>query len=308
MLKKILKWALVVVVALALILVVTGWFLVNKTEKQLAKVYEIEPTPIFIPNDSAYIAHGRVWAMVLCAHCHGTNMAGLEFFNEPEFGVVDSPNLTSGLGGVGADYTDMDWIRSVKHGVKKSGQALFIMPSRDFNNLGDEDMGEIVAYLKTLPPVDNQMQTVPELTVLSKVLIALGAFGDVFAVEVIDHQAISYIPPQQGPSSEYGSYLVDVFGCRICHGPKLNGGKDPDPSAPFAPNLTPGGNLANWSNEQFTNTMRTGMTPEGKALDLKYMPWTGLASMPDDDLTAVYLFLKSQPELETPEEFIVKKE
>ncbi|HEY9113621.1 MAG TPA: c-type cytochrome, partial [Bacteroidales bacterium] len=299
MLKKILKWTLIVIAAIVILLAFSGWFLVNNSEKQLAKVYEVEPTPIFIPDDSASIAHGRVWAMVLCAHCHGTNLAGTHFFNEPTFGVVDSPNLTSGEGGIGGQYTDIDWIRAIKHGVKKSGQAAFVMPSADFNKLGDEDLGELIAYLKSIPPVDNQMQTVPDLTNLSKILISVGAFGDVFPAEVIDHQAPSFIPPQQGPSAEYGSYLVDVFGCRTCHGPKLNGGKDPDPTAPFAPNLTPGGNLANWSNEQFTNTMRTGMTPEGKALDLNYMPWTGLASMPDDDLTAVYLFLKSQPNLET---------
>jgi len=307
MLKKLLKWGLIVIAFIAILLIASGWFLVSKTDKQLTKVYEVEPAPIFIPKDSSSIAHGRVWTMILCAHCHGTNLAGTHFFNDPKFGIIDSHNLTSGKGGVGGHYTDMDWVRTIKHGVKPDGHAVFAMPSVDFNKLGDEDLGEIIAYLKTLPPVDNQLQETPELTAFSKILNSLGAFGPMFSAEVIDHQAPSFIPPPKGASAEYGSYLVDVFGCRTCHGQKLNGGKDPNPNAPFGPNITPGGHLGNWNTEQFTNTMRTGMTPEGKSLDLNFMPWTGLANMPDDELTAVFLYLKSQPTLETPEEFIAKK-
>ena len=299
MLKKILKWTLIVLVAIVLILVVSGWFIANKTEKRMNKVYTIEPAPIFIPGDSASIAHGRAWTMVLCAHCHGTNLAGTQFFDDPDFGIIDSPNLTRGKGGVGSHYTDIDWIRTLRHGVKPNGHAAFVMPSADFNKLSDEDLGEIIAYVKSVPPVDNQLRTVPELTTLSKILASVGAFGDIFAAEVIDHNAPANIAPPEGASIEYGSYLVDVFGCRTCHGQQLNGGQDPNPNAPPSPNLTRGGNLGNWNISQFRNTMRTGVTPEGKSLDMNFMPWTGLASMTDDNLDAVFLYLQSQPKLET---------
>jgi mono/diheme cytochrome c family protein len=234
-------------------------------------------------------------------------MAGTHFFNDPTLGVIDSPNLTSGKGGRGGQYTDIDWIRSIKHGVKPNGHATFVMPAVDYNKLDDEDLGEIIAYLKSLPPVDNEMQTVPQLTAFAKILNSVGAFGDVFSAEVIDHKAPSAIAPPEGATVEYGSYLVDVFGCRTCHGEKLNGGKNPNPNAPFSPNLTRGGNPGNWTNEQFRNTMRTGMTPEGKSLDDYFMPWTGLASMTDDNLDAVFFYLQSQPKLETSDEYFEKK-
>ena len=60
-------------------------------------------------------------------------------------------------------------------------------------------------------------------------------------------------------------------------------------------NLTPGGELQGWTEEMFINTLRTGVTPSGHQLDNQYMPWKQSSQMTDDELKAVFLFLRSLP-------------
>jgi hypothetical protein len=164
--------------------------------------------------------------------------------------------------------------------------------------MSQEHLGEIIAFLKTLPPVDKEWLEEPELKTMTKLLAAVGAFGPYLPAEIIDHTAGYETAPLEGPTSEYGDYLVKVFGCRTCHGMELNGGKDPDPNAPFSPNITPGGNLGNWSRDEFSKAMTTGWTPEGKQMS-DYMPWKATKHMSETELAAVYNYLKSLPALET---------
>ena len=63
------------------------------------------------------------------------------------------------------------------------------------------------------------------------------------------------------------------------------------------PNLTTGGEVAFWSEEEFIATMRTGVTPGGHQLN-EYMPWKYFGQMTDDELKAVWLYLQSLPALE----------
>ena len=70
--------------------------------------------------------------------------------------TLAASNLTSGLGGKGREYTDIDFVRAIRHGIGKDRKSLVIMPSQYFNKFSDEDVGAIVAYLKSLPPVDNE--------------------------------------------------------------------------------------------------------------------------------------------------------
>jgi len=104
--------------------------------------------------------------------------------------------------------------------------------------------------------------------------------------------------PVIGVTAEYGQYLVNIAGCQTCHGAELAGGKDPDPAAPSAPNLTPGGELNVWSEADFIQVLRTGITPTGRQLS-DYMPWKSFGKMSDDELRAIWLYLESLPALET---------
>jgi mono/diheme cytochrome c family protein len=158
--------------------------------------------------------------------------------------------------------------------------------------MSEQDLAEVIAYIKTIPPVDKEWRETPEISPMAKALAAMGAFGTYLAAEKIDHSAGFKDAPPAGPTKEYGAYLVSVFGCMHCHGLELNGGKSPEPHSPIAPNITPGGNIGYWSKEAFHVALTTGWTPDGKQLS-EYMPWKATANMSADELTAVYDYLMS---------------
>jgi mono/diheme cytochrome c family protein len=299
MFKKILKWSLIVIGILIVVIATSVYFLSAKTDKRISKIYSVTPQMISIPSDSASVEKGRYLAHVLCAECHGgAGFSGKRFFDDPKLGRIDAPNLTRGVGGIGASFSDEDWIRVLRDGVKPDGKAVFVMPAKDFNAMSEADLGCVIAYMKTIPPVNKEWSKTIHFTTFAKVLIALGAFGDVIAAESIDHNSRPETAPTQGPTIEYGNYMVKIFGCRTCHGINLNGGKHPDPNAPFSPNLTKGGELGKWDLNEFKTAMRTGKTPDNRMLT-EYMPWRALANMKDEDLEAVYHYIQSLPGMET---------
>lgn len=109
-------------------------------------------------------------------------------------------------------------------------------------------------------------------TPLARILLAAGMLGQLPA-EAVSHE-VHVTAPEQGVSVEYGKYLVDTNDCRVCHGPDLNVGPFPDPNiTKISPNLTPGGEIGFWSEEDFINAIRTGRTPSGHQMDPDFMPW-----------------------------------
>jgi mono/diheme cytochrome c family protein len=132
---------------------------------------------------------------------------------------------------------------------------------------------------------------------MAKILYAVGGFGDLLYAEVIDHENRPETPAV-GMTVEYGEYLVDIHGCKSCHAPNLAGAQPAEPGAPFAPNLTPGGELLAWSEADFIETIRTGVTPSGHELT-DSMPWIGLRHLSDEDLQVIWLYLQSLDPLDT---------
>ncbi len=288
--KKLLIIAGIVLGGLVAVLVVVVGALYANGSARLSRTYDIQPDAVALPNDAEALAEGKRLASIYCASCHGENFAGTDFFNDPALAVVDAPNLTAGRGGIAASYTDSDWVRSVRLGVDPQGRPLFIMPSKDFYYFSDQDLGSIIAYLKSVAPVDNLSEDY-EITVMGRALIAAGAFGDIIAAESIDHRAARPSVPARGDTAEYGAYLANTFGCITCHGAELAGGKSPEPGAPLGPNLTPGGSLAQWAPQDFINVIRARRSD--------FMPFESLNKMSDEELTAIFLYLQSLPALET---------
>ncbi|MCB9344178.1 MAG: c-type cytochrome [Lewinellaceae bacterium] len=294
--KKAFKWIGIVILSLIIIALGTAFYLNSAAKSRFAKKYDIQPRAINIPTDSASIASGKNLVTAMCTTCHGDDLGGTEFFVTDDLGTINAPNLTPG--GVGKTNSDLDWDRAIRHGIGGDKRPLFIMPASDFQYFSDEHMGQMIAYLKTLPPVESNW-VLPKTTLLCNILVQTGAFGDVLNAETIDHNAPSHTAPERGATADYGNYLVKVGGCRTCHGPELNGGKDPNPEAPPGPNLTPGGSLPSWGEDGFIKTMRTGSTPMGKDLNGEFMPWKSIGTLEDDQLQAIYTYLMSLPKMET---------
>jgi mono/diheme cytochrome c family protein len=118
------------------------------------------------------------------------------------------------------------------------------MPANDFYYLSDQDLGDLLAYVKSVPPVEREIPDPPNsFTFLGGVMYGAGLFGDLLRAGTIDQVNRPPAPAGPGVTPEYGKYLVDINGCHGCHGAELAGGKTSDPASPLAPNLTPGGEL-----------------------------------------------------------------
>lgn len=295
--KNVLKWiGIVVGVVVALIVVAVSGLYIN-AQLQFNKTYDKQVEAVAIPTDAGSIANGRHIAQTRCIGCHGADLSGGQFFEDPAIGYVDAANLTAGKGGKGSTYSDADFVRAIRYGVRSDGTSVFIMASQAFYYFSDKDLGSLIAYLRTVPPVDKEPRP-RTFTFMANLLYGAGLFGDLLPADNIDH-AHRPPAPEPGITIEYGDYQVRTNDCRACHGEQLAGGKSSDPSAKVAPNLTPGGELNGWTEEQFLNTLRTGVTPEGRQLDGTQMPLKEVGALTDDELKAIFKYLGSLPKLVT---------
>lgn len=258
--------------------------------------YNVPVETLTIPTDEASIARGEhIATLHLCRICHTEALSG-QAVSIPGLLTFGIPNLTSGVGGVGATNTDEDWVRAIRHGVGHDYRGLVMMPARTFYYLSDKDLSALIAYLKSLPPVDNELPPT-DLGPLGRVMLALGQLPpDIIPnVTMIEHDAPRPVAPEPGVTVEYGEYLA--YTCALCHGPNFNGQTVQIDGPPvLSTNLTPGSELRSWSEEDFIATLRTGVTPSGHQLKGE-MPWKYLGQMTDDELKAVWLYLQSLPAL-----------
>ncbi len=232
--KRILKWTVMGLAGAAVVVLLGAVGMLLATDMRLAKTYTVAAPPLPVAGDGAAIAQGRHLAEVYCTRCHGEQLEGGPFFAAASLGLVDAPNLTRGRGGVGAAYAAADWVRAIRHGIRPDGKPLFIMPSGDFQHFGAADLGALIAYLKHVPPVDNQTRA-RTFTPLARILYTAGAFGSQIPAERIDHKAAWPTAPEVGPTAEYGAYIATLGGCRTCHGADLGGGRDGDPQGAARP-------------------------------------------------------------------------
>jgi mono/diheme cytochrome c family protein len=263
------------------------------SERRMHRTYRVEPPAVAIRSDAQTVARGKHIALTRgCTDCHGENLGGKTFIDAPPMARLFADNLTPGRGGVGKRYRDGDWVRSIRHGVDPAGKPLLFMPSHEYNTLSDEDAGALVAYLKTVPPVDNSL---PENSVgpIGRVLYLTGQVPLVPA-ELIDHKARPRAAPPVGPTAAYGKYLAT--GCTGCHGQGFSGGEiGGPPGIPEAANLTPHATgLARWTEQDFIRALREGKRPDGSKID-DFMPWRTTARMTDDEIRALWAYFRTLP-------------
>lgn len=278
-----------------------------------ARRYAAPEPAVQASADPLVIARGRYLALgpAACIYCHRPKadwprldrgeappLSGAHEFPLP-FGSVFSSNITSDREtGIGA-ASDGAVARVLRYGVRRDGHAA--VPLMEFQNLSDEDLVAIVSFLRAQPPVRLQVPA-HRLTPLGKLLLGV-------AMKPAGPRGT---PPRVSPSGatvERGAYLAnDVAVCVTCHtdrgprgalvGPPFAGGQRMDFAGDPArvlvtPNLTPDpgtGRIAAWPEDAFIARFRAGpLIPE------TIMPWGAYARMTDDDLRAIYRYLKSLP-------------
>lgn len=285
--RKVLKWIGISLVTLAGAVLLAVAVLLFLGGRKLSATRTVTVAAVAVPGDPAAVERGAHLARSRCAFCHGDDLGGKKFIDDASFMVVNAPNLTRGAGGRGGAYTDdAAWVRAIRHGVDASGRALIVMPAEVYYFLSDYDIGDLVSYLKTLPPVDRSWPA-PQASLLAKALLGAGKLDGMVPFLYMDHQAARPAQPPAGATVANGEYIVRTFGCRNCHGPDLAGQQVPGGSGLFAPNITPGGSIGDWSEEDFLMMVQEQDSPE--------MPWSSLRAMSEDEQRAIYRFLMALP-------------
>jgi mono/diheme cytochrome c family protein len=228
-----------------------------------------------------------------CIDCHGGDLSGGVMMDAMPVARLFGPNLTTGQGSRTTGYGPADWDRIVRHGVRADGRPA-TMPSGDFQRMSDQELSDIVSYVRSLPAVDNTMPPVV-LGRLGKVLVATGQLP--FSADLIESHRAEHpaVPPAAEVSVEFGEHLAGV--CTGCHGPNLAGGPiaGGDPSWPPARNLTPHEQgLGPWSYEQFVTAMREARRPDGSQLREPMAAMVPAARrMTEVELEALWIYLRS---------------
>lgn len=302
------RWPALVAAALAAL----AGSLVAAVEWRWTRRFDAPYPAIAAGTDPALIDRGAylVYGPAACAYCHVPRedwdrldrgerlpLSGRHVFRLP-FGELYSSNLTpDGATGIGRQ-TDGDVARVLRHGVRADGRAAF--PLMEFQ-LADDDLMAIVSFLRAQPGVP---LAVPEhrLSLFGKALMA-------FAVTPVQP---AEAPPSRSPTGATvarGAYLAHhVSSCVSCHtdrgrdgalvGPPFAGGQRMDVAAAatkvyVTPNLTPDAltsPIGAWSEDAFVRRFRAGPQVPGTP-----MPWGAFARASDDDLRAIYRYLRTLP-------------
>ena len=293
MTRRILRWAGWVFGAIFALAAIGAGVVYAASERRLRQTFDTSVDSITVPRDPASIARGEhlVRAVVNCTLCHGSDLGGAVYSSSPAIGTVAGPNLTRGQGGVGADYTDMDYVRAIRRGVRRDGRSLIVMPSEVFTHMSQEDLGAVVAFLNHTPPVDRDVPR-SGFGPVGRALLAAGKMNILVA-----GKTPRLVPPVSVPRDEtaaYGKYIADISGCHGCHGYGLSGGRVAGPPGlPPASNLTPSG-IGTWTEADFTRALREGKRPDGMPLN-EFMPWKVFRGMTDAEIHALWLYLTSVP-------------
>lgn len=301
------------VIACILLVVIAGGAVFVGSRQHLT--FDAPYPDVVASKDSAIVERGHyiVRTVAPCASCHGDPtqraanaqgaevplVGGFEFAIPP--GKFYTRNLTpdsaTGLGAV----SDKAIARALRYGVGHDGRAL--LPFMEMQGLSDDDLQAVVSYLRTQPPVNHPVPN-HQFNMLGKVIRAT------VMSKPTGPSATPLTKSPRGASIETGRYLVEsVALCWACHtersqmtgaltGPKFGGTKgfteSDDPAHTWSPpNITSDpatGRLGVLTEDQFVARFRQGRIVPGSP-----MPWQAFSKMNEEDLRAIYRYLKTIP-------------
>jgi mono/diheme cytochrome c family protein len=264
---------------LLLVLAIAGIYAISGFK--LRRTYAVDVVAMPIPTDAASIAEGRRMARILGCYkgCHGKEAEGGVLFGNtlPQrllLGHVTAPDLTRAV----HELSDEDLVRVVRHGVLPNGRSVDIMPSIAFRDLSDADLGNIIAFLRSLQRSDGPGLEGQSLGLLPRTRMAIGQWEP--PAHTIDHDAPRLDPGGPSDPVARGRYLTHIA-CAGCHDRDLSGGR-------AGINVAV---VADYTLEEFRTLVRT-LTPPGKTppkeptdFELRFAGFT------DPEIDAMYAYI-----------------
>lgn len=248
------------------------------SQRMLHRTYEAPLAAFSVPNDPALLAEGERLARVhSCIFCHGDTLQGTVHIDEPFLVRIVAPGLTR----VAREYSDAELERVIRRGVRRDGRSVWAMPSPMYYHLVDEDLGALLAYLRSVEP-RKELGAEFRPRLLARLLIAAGKFRPLVAQ--IDTTIARPALDRRDPLA-FGRYLA-LSSCSSCHGADLRGG-----NRGFAPDLRIGGAF---TSEAFVRLMREGVGLDGRELRLMGgVARNGFSHFTDAEITALHTYLRS---------------
>jgi len=295
--RKLIRVAGTVAAVGVIVLVVGAGALFALSNRKLNQTFDLPGHTLAIPVDSASLTEGERLAHAWgCVDCHGDDLGGKVLIDAAPMGVLPAPNLTAGQGGIGSSYGPSDWERALRHGVGGDGRGLLVMPSSDYRWVSDADLGRVVAWVTSRPPVDRELPPRRAGPVMRGLVVSGGLPLMPGIIPEHDHGAV--VAPPRAASVEYGRYLS--VACSGCHGAAFAGGVVAEPGVPPSRNLTPSPQegIGSWTLSDFSAAVREGRRPDGTQL-VPQMPYSAFSYLEDDEIEALWLFLRTIPARET---------
>lgn len=251
--------------------------------------HDVEPHP-FDASIGDAVEGARLGDLYGCTHCHTPDLGGMIFIDGMPFIRLAANNITAGA--PGGAYSDEDFERALRHGIARDGRKLFAMPSAEYTYLSDQDIADLLAWIRTMPAVERELPA-RAFGPVGRTMVALGKVPFQSDLIAADPDAKHLDRPTAENPLELGYYLTRL--CTGCHGLALTGGPPLGPDVPAGTDLTPAGPLRNYSFDDFRTVFATGRTPDGRELDPEVMPWTALGAAQPHEIEAMWTYLRALP-------------
>jgi len=278
--RTIVKWPGIVLGILVLLGTLAAVAFYAVTQYQLDRTYSAPQIALAVPRDAQSIAAGEhIAATRGCNGCHDDHLQGRVFHGRWGLVLVVTPNITQVI----RHYSDPQLERLLRYGVQPDGRSVFIMPSSTFYNLSDRDIVNLIAYLRSVPPVENFLPA-SHFDILGRWQLLTGAWlPEAARIARLGPRIVEGDP---APTAAYGDYLVHST-CTECHGTNLHGGK-----AVGAPDLI----IAKaYSSQNFARLMSTGIGNGNRELGLmSEVAKARFSHFNATEVTAIYTYLQSR--------------
>lgn len=250
------------------------------------KRYNFKEYAVAVPSDSASLAQGERMVRMRCVGCHTEGLKGQVFFDEPGIARLIAPNVPAKL----KTLTDAEFAGFLRSGVRKDGTSPFVMPPPGFYHVSDADLGSLIAYLRSLPVVDNPLPA-NTYRFMGRLGIVTGQFKT--SVASFDTTAERVGQDPLWATERNGEYLARMI-CTECHGLRLTGDAAAAGGAAATPSLS---GALGYSPEEFVTLLRTGTPREtGKQLTMMAeMARGSLKYLTDEEIASVYNYIKGLP-------------
>jgi cytochrome c553 len=279
--KRTLRFLRIALLSVALVVALAGMIVYLLSESIVRRTYTEPRVDVAVPGDSASIGEGHRLAMIRgCAGgCHGRDSAGSVyggvFVDDPLLARLVAPNLSTAV----RRYSNADLVRIIRRGVRPDGSSVIGMPSEMFAGLSDQDLGKILAYLRSVPPRPG-LGPERRLGPIARIAFVAGKFRP--AAELVRRaDRLSGSWPRGADSLVLGAYLTRTS-CTECHGLDLRGG-DAAPDLRIA---------AGYSLQSFTELLRRGNALGNRDLPLmSQVARTRFRHFTDPELRSLYEYL-----------------